>query len=296
MTNEKNILAVQAEHQGLRLDRFLSLARPGLGLRAAKRLLARGGVLVDGLARSGLYKLRTGQTVEITTQDDGPEFPLPWLVQAGTDFVAFFKPPGLHTVRLAGSGGPSLEDHLARLVPDRRVWLVNRLDNLTSGLVLGAFSQEAEGRFRDMENHGRVEKRYLAVVPGLVDKPARLAWKLDTAGGSRVKVLLQEDADPLRWTWVRPLAGLGAATLVEARIAKGARHQIRAHLAAFGHPIAGDPLYGYGPACGAVLYLHHYLARLPGLTAKAAPDWPELKAELEIIMNENQGGDACDSC
>jgi len=330
MTNE-NQFTVDGKGASLRLDRFLCEAA-ALSLRSARRLLERGAVLVDGAARQASYKLREGQDVRIESPLDGaPEPPEPQsarLLKAEGGFAAFFKPSGLHTVELSGGGGASLEAMLGHLYPDGPVRLVNRLDQDTSGIVLGALDETSARRFRSLENLGAVDKRYLAVVAGNLMKPVLLTWALDMADRATVKVLDEDARDELRFTSVRPLAhriltsgaappdaspgargdapvnehemaspagagtcGESGLTLVEARIAKGARHQIRAHLARAGFPILGDSRYG-GPAWPG-LRLHHWSSTFAGFEVRALPKWPEWPAwntahvSLELSLEEN---------
>lgn len=330
MTNEKEF-TVDAVSANLRLDRFLCEAA-GLSLRSARRHLERGAVLVDGAARQASYKLREGQGVRI--ESHGGELPTPQgarLLKVEGGFAAFFKPAGLHTVELSGGGGPSLEAMLGRLYPEGPVRLVNRLDQDTSGIVLGALDEASARRFRSLEDLGAVDKRYLAVVAGNCVQPMLLAWALDMADRTTVKVLEEDARDELRFTSVRPLAhriptpgaasldaSLGAfagasahergepspaeagasgesgesgLTLVEARIAKGARHQIRAHLARAGFPILGDSRYG-GPAWPG-LRLHHWSSTFAGFEVRSLPQWPEwpgwktVDVSLELSLEEN---------
>lgn len=329
MTNE-NQFTVDGKGAGLRLDRFLCEAA-ALSLRSARRLTERGAVLVDGAARQASYKLREGQDVRIGSPVDGaPEPPKPQearLLKAEGGFAAFFKPSGLHTVKLSGGGGASLEAMLGHLYPDGPVRLVNRLDQDTSGIVLGALGETSARRFRSLENLGAVDKRYLAVVAGNLMKPVLLTWALDMVDRATVKVLDEDARDELRFTSVRPLAhriltpgaspdatpdvrgdapaneheaaspagagtcGESGLTLVEARIAKGARHQIRAHLARAGFPILGDSRYG-GPAWPG-LRLHHWSSTFAGFEVRALPQWPEWTAwntahvSLELSLEEN---------
>ncbi len=200
------------------------------------------------------------------------------IVREHAGYAAVFKPGGMHSARIAGSASdvhtgfhssPSLEDLLPQLFPGRSAvdgpLLVNRLDYLTSGMVIVAFGNERLETFRRMENEGLVEKLYLAVVHGTVSAPLHLAQGLDMARRRQTRVLEQESDDPLRHTGVlpvRPVTPLSqvqpeaacpqdggmnmpaGCTLVLASIRKGARHQIRAHLAHAGFPIVGDPLYG----------------------------------------------------
>ncbi len=279
MTNGNSLFEAQAQHHGLRLDKLLTLLEPGLSLRAAKRLIERGGVLVNDRVRDAAFKVRQGQRIRV--EDVSPAYagPAPSVIQADAEFAAILKSAGLHSVRLAGSSQASVEDFLPELFPGCEVSLINRLDQHTSGIVMAAFSEAATARFRELEDQERIEKRYLALVEGELLEPVRLAWMLETADRDLVKPLPIETADPLRATWVTPVAVLGQRTLVEARIVKGARHQIRAHLALSGHPIVGDVLYGHGES--ERLYLHHWRLKMDGFLAQALPDWDELKAELE---------------
>jgi len=295
-------LSAGPDDHGLRLDRFVS-RQAAISLRAARRLIERALILVDERPCPAGYKLRPGQTVtvdapvvtvdipsETVSASSGPRARAPsdpsasspHIVTATPDYIAFFKPSGLHTVSLAGAGGPSLEAELPRLFPQRPVILLNRLDLGTSGLVLGAFDERSASRFRDLENAAQVDKRYLAMATGDMPAAMILKWTLDTTRGTRVKVLSALSPDPLRWTRVTPLARLPGATLLEVRIAKGARHQIRAHLAQAGFPIAGDALYGAGHAQGE-LKLHHWRLEFPGFSAKEQPAWQDIKAELSLL-------------
>lgn len=335
---------ISPEEAGERLDRLL--ARGGrMSLRAARRLIGRGAARVSGVERAMAYRPRAGEVVCVEPESGLVDTPVQ---AAGMDsmpgaptachnacvgvrviaeqggFIALHKPSGLHTVFLAGGDKPCLEAMLGVLCPGRRVILVNRLDKETSGVVLGAFSDEDAARFRDLEDAGEVDKRYLALVEDDIAEPLTLSWPLDTANRVKTRVLSGKSPDELRFTRVTPIKTLGGATLVEARIAKGARHQIRAHLAGAGHPIIGDALYG-GPrdlasaigasavealiqggpsgleaasgvcasqdsaesAGGMGLRLHHWRVSWPRFCASILPGWPELQVLVELFAKEN---------
>ncbi len=156
--------------------------------------------------------------------------------------------------------------------------LLSRLDRETSGLVAAAFSPEAAADFREMEASGLACKHYLTVVRGELAGPVLCAAALDTASRRRTRVLDKDAEDGTRHTLVTPVGDASALlpqlapplTLAVARIQRGARHQIRAHLAALGTPIAGDGLYG-NDAPGSPLYLHHACLTLPGFAACCPP-------------------------
>lgn len=281
MTNKNSLFVVDAAQHGLRLDKVLTLVETGLSLRGAKRLIERGGVLVNDRVRDAAFKVRQGQRIRVEAGSPPYEGPKPSIIAEDADYAAILKPTGLHSVRLAGSSQASLEDYLPELFPLRQALLINRLDQHTSGIVMASFNEAATLRFRELEEEERIDKRYLAVVEGILAEPARLAWMLETADRDMVKPLPIETADPLRATWVTPVARLGERTLVEARIAKGARHQIRVHLALHGHPIVGDTIYGRASPTDDRLYLHHWRLKMEGFLAQALPEWDEFKVELE---------------
>jgi 23S rRNA pseudouridine1911/1915/1917 synthase len=239
--------------------------------------------------------------------------PLPELVAWNGDFLALNKPAGLHSAQIAGAAvGPSLEQALRAHWPS--LWaallareageafpssaapsegppadlpepppplLLTRLDRETSGLALAARTRAAAARFRLLEREGRVRKRYLALAIGLVTAPLRIANRLDTADRATTRALPEPDPDPARHSLVQPLRALVhqgvACTLLRVDIARGARHQIRAHLACAGFPLYGDSRYG--PAGGMAepstsFFLHHAALSLPGFSARRLPAWP----------------------
>lgn len=288
MPAEFPAVPVPADLEGQRLDQALALLAPELGLRGRKRLFEHYLVLVDGRPRPKGYRVQAGQVLCLRPRGDAaaeaPDGVPDGVRVAGQStgrYAALVKPVGLHTEAVAGSPEPSLEALLPRFFPDRFARLLNRLDRETSGLVLAALSPEAEAAYRSQEAGLSVKKSYLALARGSVWAEVRLDAALDTADRTRVKVLPGPDPDPARHTLVTPLLYNDelAATLVRAVIHRGARHQIRAHLAAAGHPLVGDAAYGPARADGqgGPLFLHHYCIHLTTLdfAAKAWPTWPQ---------------------
>lgn len=170
------------------------------------------------------------------------------------------KPAGL----LAVPGrGPDKQDCLsARLqsvFPDALV--VHRLDMATSGLMVFARGIEMQRRLSQMFREREVEKRYVAVVAGgmaqehgevelplICDWPNRPRQKVDAALGkpslTRYQVLSHENA--VRPGLVEGLSPIGSIKVsrVELEPVTGRTHQLRVHMAAIGHSILGDALYG----------------------------------------------------
>jgi 23S rRNA pseudouridine1911/1915/1917 synthase len=125
------------------------------------------------------------------------------------------------------------------------VFVVHRLDRLASGLLVFATSPAAKRHLQEQFAAHTVERTYLAVVEGQVARPE----------GTITSRLLDDAPGPVRVTH-DPRRGRAAVThwrvrrpgpqhtLLEIRLETGRRNQIRVHLAALGHPIAGDTAYG----------------------------------------------------
>jgi len=263
---------VEDAGDGQRLDKALEAFLPGSGLRQRRRLIETGRVLVEGRAAPAGLKVRLGQRLSLLPGEAAPEAaPVVVIVGRTAEYAALDKPANLHSAALAGGGGPSLEAMLPELFPGKTPRLLNRLDFLTSGLVLVSMTARAAKVFAALAPKV-ITKEYLAVVQGRLDEPLQLKRKLDTDDRKRTRVLGRLDPEAVNWTLVWPKKQLpGERTLVRVRIQAGARHQIRAHLAAAGLPIVGDPLYGEGEEKR--LYLHHRLLEFPGFRAESVAPW-----------------------
>jgi 23S rRNA pseudouridine1911/1915/1917 synthase len=266
--------SIDASGDGIRLDRALVAVMPGSGLRLRRRLCDEGHVSVDGRARKPGYKVRAGQTVEIGEVREMTKVEELGLriVKIKDGFAAVNKPGGVHSAAISGKGGPSAEGALANLFPGQDPVLLNRLDYLTSGLLLVALTPEAREAYLRYEDEGEIKKFYLARVQGRLDGIVSVRNPLDTDDRKTTRVLAEQDPDARRWTGVTALSHDNAAgtSLVRCLIMKGARHQIRAHLSSIGHPIVGDPLYG-GAESSRGLMLQHQRIEMPGFQAEAVP-------------------------
>ncbi len=329
----RNARVPDAAH-GLRVDRALAVVFADLadaGLRARRRLCERGAVRVNDRAAGAADRVRAGDVLSLAAFpapggvfcNTLPAAERPVLVCRTAHLAALYKPAGLHSAVVAGSPEPALEHLLPHLLdtaartgrPDIAPTpevprLLNRLDRATSGLVLAACSATGRRLWENAENSGRIDKWYLAVLEGELRRPLRIRAALDTADRRKTRILSRDGADPLRRTEVAPLAAFAAATLFPGahgnvtlavcRIRKGARHQIRAHLASTGHPLAGDALYGsrLAPRSPAAPFLlHHACLHLPGFLAEHLPVWRALLPDAaEQAMRKAIGKHAADAC
>lgn len=243
-----------------RVDQFLA-AHFGVSRRALRHALVAARLTVNGrFAKKGSL-VRAGDLVAVehlAVPLGGPpkgDLSLPILYE-DAHVVAVSKPSGTPSVAFPWSQIPTVAGYLLSAYPemaclprgDREAGLVHRLDTGTSGVLLAARTPAAYATLRAAFGAGRVRKRYLAVVRGEILKGGSVSVPLARSGprGRRVvpwRAGLRERHQPAI-TYFRPVVRLDGMTVLAVRIVTGVRHQIRAHLAALGHPVLGDRLYG----------------------------------------------------
>ncbi|HEX3509649.1 MAG TPA: RluA family pseudouridine synthase [Solirubrobacteraceae bacterium] len=158
------------------------------------------------------------------------------------------KAPGVVVHPAPGHGAGTLAQLLAPLVAggeEGRAGIVHRLDRDTSGLLVVARSEEAHAALSNALAERRIEREYLALVEG---RPQSRTGTIEAPIGRdpRVRTRMAVGGAGARgarthFTLERSLPGF---SLLRVRLDTGRTHQIRVHMQAIGHPVAGDPDYG----------------------------------------------------
>jgi 23S rRNA pseudouridine1911/1915/1917 synthase len=242
---------------GVRLDSFLAARGAAPSRAAAGRLIDSGAVTVGGRTRPKSHRLAEGDSVAVVRVEERPEASgdVPFeVVFEDEHLLVIDKPPGVVIHPAPGHHGPTLAQALAGRAlggPDpERAGIVHRLDRDTSGLLVVAKSEEAHAAMRRLMRARRITREYLALVEG---RPATESGTIDAPlGRDRVRrtvVSTRSDRARAAVTYFRVLERLPRTTLIRVRLETGRTHQIRAHMAAIGHPVCGDRHYG-GGNCG----------------------------------------------
>ena len=144
--------------------------------------------------------------------------------------------------------------------------LVHRIDSGTSGLVLGARTQDSFDFIRSQFTNRSVKKIYTAEVHGRIDVAGGISGHLAHNSSFRGRMrcvsgaaLPKGERSMFAETFYRPIAFHNGNTVLEVTIYTGVTHQIRCQLASIGHPIIGDATYGSDIALTGSYGLHHRL-------------------------------------
>lgn len=257
---------VASGHEPIRLDAFVRECLSHLSRREVDQAIRDGFFSIDGrVARKG-DRLSAGDTLvfgglaALLAANPLPDTSLDVpIVYEDSSILIVDKPAGIATHGFSGRDMGTLANYISAQHPHllgvgKNRWepgLVHRLDSETSGLVLVAKTQTAFDRLRQQFRRRKVAKIYWALVWGTTDAAGVI--DLPLAHDPRDKRRMRAVSESLRMgktkTWkaltrYRKLRQSGKSTLLEITMETGVTHQIRVHLAAIGHPIVADALYG----------------------------------------------------
>ncbi len=263
----KAVLHVTADMALQTLGSVLRRWQPDKSWTQIRQLLRARRVMIDGnLVEDPGRRVQTGEVIKLlehalprpATEQDVR------IVYRDADVVVVEKPSGVTSIRHPDEdrlpqhrrqAQPTLTELLPRVLARvershghrgarHPVRTVHRLDRETSGLMVFARNIKAESFLGRQFRAHTIRRVYWAIVMGYVKEQTIDASLVRDRGDGRRGVAAEEDVGKRAVTHVKPLEHLTGCTLVECRLETGRTHQIRIHLAAIGHPVCGDRVYG----------------------------------------------------
>jgi len=288
-----------------RVDRYVADAT-GMSRSYVQKLISDGRLTVAGeaLRANAIVGPGTELTLDIPVpialdMAPAPEITLR-VVYEDDDLLVIDKPAGLVVHPAPGHQSGTLVNALLAhgdgetwggIAGVQRPGIVHRLDRDTSGLLMVARTDAAQASIMAQLKARRVKKTYQALVQGSVAAAVgRIEAPIGRDPKHRTKMAVVPDGRP-SVTGYRVRERFTGWTLLELDLVTGRTHQIRVHLDAIGHPVAGDPVYGTGtsrrgPAGLGRLFLHAWRLELTSpsdghLIRATAPLPPELETVLD---------------
>lgn len=293
---------------GERLDVAAASLADDLSRARIQKLINEGFILVDGVPKKANYRLRVGQLLEISVPElksvatVAEEIALNILYE-DEELLVLDKPKGLVVHPSAGHPRGTLVnallyhcDDLSGIGGEVRPGIIHRLDKDTSGVLLVAKNDcSHRGLAQQFKEHS-VIREYVAIVHGDV---ALATGSIDTPIArhptERKKMApAQVGKGRKAITHFRVLEYFDGYTYLACRLETGRTHQIRVHLSSIGHPVAGDPLYGYkkkqGNLSGQALHarLLGFIHPTSGVYLEFHSDPPAEFRELLAVLREKR--------
>ena len=253
-----NIITLTPEQAGERMDAFIARSVPDLTRSAVQKLLEKGSVTRDGKPVKKNEKTAPGQVLELALPDPEPvdvvpqDIPLD-VIYEDDDLIVVNKPVGLVVHPAPGHPDGTLVnallyhcgESLSGINGELRPGIVHRIDRDTSGLIVAAKNDRAHLALAAQLQDHSLARVYEAVAvgnfredEGTVDAPIgrhpvdRKRMAIDHKGGRRAVT---------HW---KVLGRYPGYTHIQCQLETGRTHQIRVHMAALGHPLLGDVVYG----------------------------------------------------
>ncbi len=237
-----------------RLDQALAQLQPEYSRAQWQQWIKAGFISIDGeTITKTRHKVKPLQKIEVVAHAEkqgdwqAQEIPLD-IIFEDTDIIVINKPAGLVVHPGAGNPDQTLvnallhHDHALAHIP--RAGIVHRIDKDTSGLLVVARNLNSHNLLTQMISERLVKREYQAVVHGEIISGGTVDAPIDRHPTQRIKMAVKEGGREAV-THYRIIKKFPHATHLKCELESGRTHQIRVHLSHIGHPIIGDPIYGY---------------------------------------------------
>ncbi len=252
------LIKVTPDSANQRIDKFLSSYDSILSRSFIQRLIDNGSVTVNGKFAKSSYKLKEGDEIKIEIPELEPSTvkpePIPLDILYEDDSVIVInKPAGMVVHPAAGNYSGTLvnallyhcRNTLSGIGGIERPGIVHRLDKDTSGLLMVAKDDFTHHHLSKQLKDRTIVRKYLALVKGNIKEDSKkIEIPIGRHVSDRKKMSIKTKRGRIAITEFTVIERFDNYTLLEIRLKTGRTHQIRVHLSAISHPVAGDRVYG----------------------------------------------------
>lgn len=256
---KQDTFELEAEYEGERLDKYLSILYPEQSRSFFQKLIKDGHVLVNDTPEKANYRLRVEDLISVTIPDavETPilpeDIPLDILYE-DDDLLVVNKPKGMVVHPSAGHYTGTLvnaimyhcKDSLSGINGEIRPGIVHRIDMDTTGSLIVCKNDESHIFIAEQIKEHSVTRKYRGIVYGGVsDDEGTIDAPIGRHPTDRKKMAIVPNGKPAV-THYRVLQRFERYTYMEFQLETGRTHQIRVHMASIGHPLLGDAVYSSG--------------------------------------------------
>ena len=291
--NRDDMIQIEAEYSGERVDRFLSNDLENLSRSYIQKLLKDGNIIVNGKAVKANYKVNLGDNIQVRIP--APEIPdiLPEdipldILYEDDDILVVNKPKGMVVHPAPGHYSHTLvnavmfhcKECLSGINGVMRPGIVHRIEMDTTGSLLICKNDRTHQILAEELKEHTITRRYHAIIYGnLKADTGTVNAPIGRHPTDRKKMSTKAPHGRTAVTHYKVLERFGDYTYIECELETGRTHQIRVHMASIGHPILGDKVYG--PAkCPFKLQGQTLHAKILGITHPTTGEYMEFDAPL----------------
>lgn len=254
----KQYFVVEQEEEGIRIDRYLSERLKDLSRSYIQKLLKEEAVLAGGKAVKANHKVNAGEEIELEVPEAvepeiEPEQMDLDILYEDQDIILINKPKGMVVHPAAGHFNGTLvnglmahcREELSGINGVMRPGIVHRIDMDTTGVLIVCKNDFAHNSIAEQLKVHSITRKYYAIVHGVLkDDNGTVNAPIGRHPVDRKKMSINEKNGRDAITHYQVLERFKQFTYVECRLETGRTHQIRVHMAAIGHPLLGDEVYG----------------------------------------------------
>lgn len=254
---EKLLFNVENDFVNERIDVYLTMKMDGKSRSYIKGLIDKNLVTINDIPKKGNYRVKKDDVINITVPEaielsiKGEDIPLNILYE-DSDVIVINKPQGMVVHPASGNYNGTLVNallyhctELSGINGVKRPGIVHRIDKDTSGVLVVAKNDNAHNKLSEQLKNHSMNRIYWALSEGVIKEEDGIVDKpIGRHPVEKIKMAVVQNGKSAI-THYKVLRRFNNNTLIECKLETGRTHQIRVHMAYIGHPLVGDPVYGY---------------------------------------------------